>query len=85
MHDIIAPFVIGDIRAGFIPVRIDECGGIQWEVLLLVHLLDQHRLPDGPTHAETDDIGAQLAAQTAAIEELSELIEQLIDELRAGR
>jgi hypothetical protein len=43
------------------------------------------RLPDGPTRAETDDIGAQLAEQTAAIEELSGLIEQLIDELRAGR
>ena len=45
------------------------------------------RVPDGATTQlpDPDDVSAQLAAQSAAIEELSTLIEQLIDELRAGR
>jgi len=46
------------------------------------------RVPDGATTTTppaTEDIGAQLAAQTAAIEELSALVEQLITELKAGR
>ena len=45
------------------------------------------RVPDAAAAPMPDpeDVAAQLAAQSAAIEELSALVEQLIDELKAGR